>query len=78
MPQASNELRALMKVRFGDPISDAGPTKFLEEAGYMLTRDWTWLPKEGVKNYGDMTQEEYDALRFLVHEWDFGGLEIKT
>lgn len=74
MPSASDELRENMRVRFGDHIGDEGPMKFLRDAGYVLTRDWTWLPKEGVTSYDDMTPDEYECLLFLVHEWDFGGL----
>jgi hypothetical protein len=63
-----------MRVRFGDPICESGPTKFLIDAGYKLTRGWEWTPKPGVAGYDDMAQDEYECLLFLVHEWDFGGL----
>jgi hypothetical protein len=63
-----------MEARFGDAISDAGPMKFLTDAGYKLTRQWEWLPKPGVMKLDDMTQDEYDCLLFLIWEWDFGGL----
>jgi hypothetical protein len=79
MPQASEELRAIMEQRFGDPIDSAGPIKFLQDAGYTLTRKWFWIPKPGVIDLGQMTRDEFDCLLFLVHEWDFGGLtEGKT
>ena len=74
MPQASAELHNLMKKRFGDPISDSGPIKYLEDAGYTLTKKWQWKPKPGVINPAQMTQEEFECMVFLVHEWDFGGL----
>ncbi len=51
MPQASEELRECMNKRFGDPVLDTGPIKFLEEAGYQLTRDWRWIPPEGVADF---------------------------
>lgn len=73
MPQASDELRALMIERFGS-IGDEGPTKFLEDAGYVLTPEWLWKPKPGVRTLNDMTRKEFEALMFLVHEWDFGSL----
>lgn len=76
MPQADDDLRARMEARFGDPVSDAGPIKFLQDAGYRLTRQWTWLPKPGVTSLKDMTRDEFECLLFLVHEWDFGSLEI--
>lgn len=74
MPQASDELRARMKARFGDPISDTGPTQFLENAGYTLTPEWEWK-KEGINDLRDMTRDEFECLLFLVHEWDFGSLK---
>lgn len=74
MPQASDELRQQMKDRFGDAIGEEGPMKFLQDAGYVLTREWTWKPKQGVADLKGMTRDEFDCLLFLVHEWDFGGL----
>ena len=74
MPQATDNLRQQMDKRFGSPVSDAGPMKFLESAGYRLRRDWHWMPKEGVTTLDDMTQDEYDCLVFLVQEWDMGNL----
>ena len=73
MPQASDELRALMERRFGDPVSDEGPIRYLRQAGYTLNRDWTWS-KPGVEALGQMTRDEFDCLLFLIHEWDFGPL----
>ena len=64
MPQASDELRSLME-----------EMKFLEDAGYKLTRDWHWEPKPGVSDLKGMTRDEFECLLFLVHEWDFGGLK---
>ncbi len=74
MPQASEELRGRMNKRFGDPISEAGPIKYLEDAGYVLTPNWRWKPKSGVKDLKDMTRDEFECLLFLIHEWDFGSL----
>ena len=74
MPQASDALREQMNQKFGDPVSDAGPIKFLEDAGYTLTREWQWEPKPGVTDLKGMTRDEFECLLFLVHEWDFGGL----
>lgn len=73
MPQASDELRAQMERRFGDPVDDTGPIQFLRNAGYTLNRDWTWS-KPGISDLAQMTREEFDCLLFLAHEWDFGGL----
>ena len=76
MPQASDHLRDLMRKRFGDPISDSGPTIFLENAGYKLRGDFCWTPKPGVTCLRDMTRDEFDCLLFLIHEWDFGTLKL--
>lgn len=73
MPSASDDLRAQMQTRFGDAVSEVGPSDFLEAAGYTLARDWTWS-KTGVASLDQMTREEFDCLMFLAHEWDYGGL----
>lgn len=76
MPSATPELRERMGQLFGDEIDDAGPMEFLKKAGYRSTADWRWLPKPGVTDYADMTQDEYDCMVFLCQEWDQGGLAI--
>tara|TARA_Y100000310_G_scaffold327344_1_gene393558 strand:+ start:5510 stop:5707 length:198 start_codon:yes stop_codon:yes gene_type:complete len=63
-----------MNERFGDPVSEIGPCKFLKDAGYEITTGWMWKPKPGVTDLSDMTRDEYECLLFLAHEWDFGGL----
>lgn len=73
MPQASRELQDLMDERFGDPVDSSGPIKFLQERGYTLGHDWCWS-KPGVTELEQMKQDEWEALLFLVQEWDFGGL----
>jgi hypothetical protein len=72
MPQASDELRAEMQRLFNDPVDDGAPLRFLKAAGYTLTRQFFWLPKEGVTSYEDMTEDERLCLKFLIDEWDFG------
>lgn len=76
MPQTSEELRGKMKYLFGNSIDERGPTDFLLAAGYILTKKYTWLPKAGVNSYDDMTQKEYDCMKFLIDEWDYAGLEL--
>lgn len=75
MPSAAPDLQNRMFERFGSHTGDEGPIKFLEDAGYVLNRGWTWKPKPGVTELRDMTRDEFDCLLFLIHEWDFGGLE---
>lgn len=75
MPQASDELRGRMRAKFGS-IDEAGPMKFLTDAGYTLTRAWTWTPKPGVTSWAGVTYEEGECIDFLIYEWDFGGLEV--
>lgn len=73
MPQASEFLRNKMGARFGDRISNEGPQSFLENRGYKLLGDWSWrLPSDGHA----VTQEEYDCVKFLIEEWDFGGIRL--
>lgn len=73
MPQASDVLRQRMIDLFGT-ISDGPPANYLQHHGFTLHRDWTWS-KPGVTGYDQLTQDEYDCMRFLVHEWDFDGLQ---
>lgn len=74
MPQATEELRDEMRRLFNDSIDISGPIKYLENAGYILQRNWLWKPKPDVTSYEQMTQDEYLCMAFLVQEWDFGGL----
>ena len=63
MPQAPEELRA----EWGDDKA----IRFLEAAGYVLTRNWEWeLPSPGHVP----TAKELSAISYLFHEWDFGGI----
>lgn len=73
MPSASDELRDEMGRRFGDRISEYGPMKYLEDRGFVLTKDWYWTPPAG-KNLNTISRDEFECILFLVHEWDFGGL----
>lgn len=76
MPEASPELRAKMKDFYGDSIDTSGPQRYLEEQGYVLQPDWFWLPKAGVTKYEDMEEQEWLSLKFLIDEWDYGGLAL--
>lgn len=67
MPQASEELRAEW------PGWDAEAIAYLESRGYTLERDWTWTHPT-IKTHEAMEQREWSALVYLIHEWDFGGL----
>lgn len=75
MPSAPDHLQQRMLELFGDPISDQGPIKFLENAGYVEKR-FCWLPKPGVKDIEDMTLDEYDCMMFLALEYDYGDLLV--
>lgn len=75
MPEASDELRERMRLRFGSATSDEGPSRYLTDAGYVLQPGFLWRPKPGVKELRDMTRDEFECLLFLVHEWDYGSLE---
>jgi hypothetical protein len=67
MPQATNELRALMGRWFGDEIDDRGPTEFLLSHGFEETKAGLWRPPVP---YHNVSREELACLRFLVEEWD--------
>lgn len=43
----------------------------LEAAGYVLTKQWTWIAP-----IGQMPNErEWEAICYLSEEWDFGGID---
>jgi hypothetical protein len=73
MPQASDELRARMKERFGDEISDGPPWAFLEARGYTAPRFLIRPPAPTHK----VTEDEGECIDFLCDEWDwaFAGVE---
>lgn len=77
MPQASDELQNEMLRLFGSAVEETGPMNFLTEKGYELTRTWFWKPPPHVKTYDDMAQDEWFCLKFLIDEWDVGGLWIE-
>lgn len=77
MPQASKDLQQKILERFGT-LDDNNCVKFLEDAGYKLDRRWRWAPKPGVTSYAEMTQDEFDMLKFLSDEWDYGGMDWKN
>ena len=68
MPQASEELRQLMMIRFGG-LGDGGPAEYLKERGFQLNpHSWTWSLAED----RELTENELDAIQFLIEEWDYG------
>ncbi len=79
MPQATHELRAKFSCATG---GDAKATKLLEDAGFVLTTNWEWIPpvnRHGVScgradcNCG-ITMDEWDAIDYMHQEWDYGGV----
>ena len=65
MPQTTPERAARW------PGYDAQATKFLEDAGYLLTKDWCWIKPTSEH---EPTNREADAVICLIEEWDFGGI----
>lgn len=68
MPSTTDEMRALMKKWFGDPVSDAGPLNFL------LSRGWTdkaGLLEPPVPSHR-ASPYELKCVLFLIEEWDYG------
>lgn len=69
MPQTSDCMRALMLKWFGNEID--GPVLFLESHGYVLRSDWRW---DKPCSSHSISYEEFQCIRFLIEEWDFGGV----
>jgi hypothetical protein len=70
MPQASEEDRERMQKWFGD-MGDFAPACFLTSHGYRLRKDWVWVKPTPSHN---MSADERACLRFLIEEWDYGGV----
>lgn len=51
---------------------DLAAQRYLKEQGFTLTRGWEWIHPTYV-SIEDLTELEYDAIKYLVWEWDFGG-----
>jgi len=76
MPSADPDLVRKVEKYFSteDAVElDIVCAKYLKEQGYREER-FQWHPKDGVKSYDDMTQQEFDCMTYLCHEWDWGGL----
>jgi hypothetical protein len=67
MPQATDELRARMKARFGDEIADGPPWEYLVSRGYAQRGYMIFMPSAEHK----MTEEEGECIDFLCDEWDW-------
>jgi hypothetical protein len=71
MPQASRRQHELMEKWFGDPVSELGPCKLLEQRGYDLTRGYEWVKPTPSHTIHEI---EWECIQFLIDEWDFGGV----
>lgn len=77
MPTASDELRQEMKTYYGSEIDEQGPIRWLKSKGFSLRGDFFWTPPERIKSYDDLTTQEWLSIKFLIDEWDFGGLHFE-
>lgn len=68
MPQASEELRAKWGGKCG--IMEDKAEKFLRDMGWTEHR-FVWHRPSG-KAASDISNDEWEALQFLIDEWDHG------
>lgn len=73
MPSASKDVDDYMGNYHGPGYSDNTAIGFLVEKGYTLTDKWEWK-KTGIDHVDKMSHDEYMHMRYLIEEWDFGGL----
>lgn len=76
MPSCSQELHDIITKYFNknndDNVSfDNVCIQFLESHGYTLTKQWFWIKPTPSHN---TSQDEFNCLKYLVDEWDFGGI----
>lgn len=50
-------------------IDDRTAMQYLFDRGLRLDRTWYWV----TDNDRTLTDEEADAIAYLIEEWDFGG-----
>lgn len=65
MSQASDEERA----KWG---SENKATDYLFWHGWILTLKWNWWHHDWEKAI--MNDDDYEAILFMVREWDYGGV----
>jgi hypothetical protein len=70
MPQATEALTK--KWGGAQGIGEDKAMGYLQSRGFVLTKGWEW--KKPRKNY-QLTDDEVEAICFLIQEWDFGGIE---
>jgi hypothetical protein len=72
MPSGPPELHEKWTKRGPTEAGDTNATLYLESRGYKMSQHWNWFkPSEDHVP----TEEEIEALNYLVWEWDYGGLE---
>ena len=71
MPSCSKELNDIITKYFGEENKDEKCIKFLESRNYILTKQWEWI--KPVSSH-TINEEEFNCLKYLVDEWDFGGI----
>ena len=65
MPQTTPERSARW------PGMDRQATNYLKDKGYRLTSTFRW---ESPTDDYEVTEEEEDAMIYLIEEWDYGGI----
>ena len=70
MPSVTEELRNEWR-HYEDDGGDTAAIKRLRGQGFVLRGDWTW--RKPTPDYVP-TERDISALRYLVYEWDFGGI----
>ena len=69
MPQASDELRSLMKLWFGDATDERGPYDLLIAHGF--TEQGNGMMCKPTPSHS-FSYIEWHCIKFLINEWDFG------
>jgi hypothetical protein len=73
MPSTSQAMLDYMARKHGEDFDDETARDFLESHGYTLRQDWRWDPPKGI-TIVSMSEDEWLHLRYLMEEWDYGGL----
>lgn len=79
MPSTSQARHDRIVSIFGTDLDlDDRCQEYLSQRGFYLTRTWDWIPPPRINKLGDLTDEEFECVMYLIEEWDFGGVLIGT
>lgn len=72
MPSGPPELHEKWSAYGPSGCGDHNAMNFLQSRGFILSRKWEWFHPLQDKTLQTLEEDEYEAICYLVWEWDFG------